>query len=323
MTEQEWRACQDFSRMLRFMTEDDGFIGHAGVRMATPRQLKMLVYAIVGREQADNWELADHPNTPGLWLDGWIRGMAGQPQAPAEFVRALLVLRDIVGNPFRPVTLPGALPKRHCQSCQALMTMTANHQHGLGLWHCSANKQHVTRAVTLEEMRLHKQGGCPWITPTVLSLAHAAYEERPGQCRLCKGKRFIDRPVICGPDTTEGEMRRIADEAGGPIPCPSCRNRIDDGRLDPVTLLAVADALEEAGCGDTEEKCHRCKGKDYFAEGDRMSDMFPSVCPTCGREPHQKGGGMVRIPNPVLTHLRSPGPHARGCWAVDLLLGKE
>ena len=25
----------------------------------------------------------------------------------------------------------------------------------------------------------------------------------------------------------------------------------------------------------------------------------------------------------VLDHLRSPGPHLRGCWAVDLLLGKH
>ena len=24
----------------------------------------------------------------------------------------------------------------------------------------------------------------------------------------------------------------------------------------------------------------------------------------------------------VLNHLRGPGPHVRGCWAVDLLLGK-
>jgi hypothetical protein len=24
----------------------------------------------------------------------------------------------------------------------------------------------------------------------------------------------------------------------------------------------------------------------------------------------------------LLGHLRSPGPHVRGCWAVDLLLGK-
>jgi hypothetical protein len=24
----------------------------------------------------------------------------------------------------------------------------------------------------------------------------------------------------------------------------------------------------------------------------------------------------------ILTHLRSPGPHVRGCWAIDLVLGK-
>lgn len=25
----------------------------------------------------------------------------------------------------------------------------------------------------------------------------------------------------------------------------------------------------------------------------------------------------------ILSHLRSPGPHARGCWALDLVLGNE
>src|SRR5437762_722095 len=25
----------------------------------------------------------------------------------------------------------------------------------------------------------------------------------------------------------------------------------------------------------------------------------------------------------ILDHCRSPGPHARGCWVVDLLLGRE
>ncbi|MBY0232978.1 MAG: hypothetical protein K2W96_27165 [Gemmataceae bacterium] len=24
----------------------------------------------------------------------------------------------------------------------------------------------------------------------------------------------------------------------------------------------------------------------------------------------------------ILSHLRSPGPHVRGCWALDLVLGK-
>jgi len=25
----------------------------------------------------------------------------------------------------------------------------------------------------------------------------------------------------------------------------------------------------------------------------------------------------------ILDHLRGPGPHYRGCWSVDLILGRE
>jgi hypothetical protein len=70
-----------------------------------------------------------------------------------------------------------------------------------------------------------------WLTPTVLSLAQSAYDERI----------------------------------------------MPSGELDPARLAVLSDALEEAGCDD----------------------------------------------NDILDHLRSPGPHVRGCWAVDLVLGKE
>jgi hypothetical protein len=69
-----------------------------------------------------------------------------------------------------------------------------------------------------------------WRTPTVLSLARAAYDDRP--------------------------------LPGAPL---------DNGRL-----AVLADALEEAGCSDDE----------------------------------------------LLGHLRPPDPHVRGCWALDLILGK-
>jgi hypothetical protein len=52
-------------------------------------------------------------------------------------------------------------------------------------------------------------------------------------------------------------------------------NIYGDRSFDRLPLLA--DALEDAGCTDTE----------------------------------------------LLTHLRSPGPHVRGCWALDLVLGKQ
>jgi hypothetical protein len=69
-----------------------------------------------------------------------------------------------------------------------------------------------------------------WLTPTVLALAEAAYDERV----------------------------------------------LPSGELDPARLSVLADALEEAGCADDD----------------------------------------------LLGHLRSPGPHVRGCWALDLILGK-
>ena len=49
------------------------------------------------------------------------------------------------------------------------------------------------------------------------------------------------------------------------------------GTLDNGRLAVLGDALEEAGCTDSD----------------------------------------------ILGHLRGPGPHVRGCWAVDLILGKE
>src|SRR5262249_51257501 len=88
------------------------------------------------------------------------------------------VIRDLLGNPFRPVNLMSV-----------------------------------------------------WLTPTVVSLAEAAYDERV----------------------------------------------LPSGELDQQRLAVLADALEEAGCTSGE----------------------------------------------ILEHLRSPGPHVRGCWVVDLILGKS
>ncbi|MBX4200796.1 hypothetical protein KW786_01565 [Candidatus Parcubacteria bacterium] len=70
-----------------------------------------------------------------------------------------------------------------------------------------------------------------WQTPTVTSLASAAYEER----------------------------------------------QLPSGHLDTARLAILSDAFEEAGCTSDE----------------------------------------------ILGHLRSPGPHIRGCWALDLVLGKS
>lgn len=91
--------------------------------------------------------------------------------------------------------------------------------------------------------------------------------------------------------------------------------RTGTGTLDNDALAVLSDALEEAGL--PEVKCNgKCSKYRYPGRytGDSVGFQW-WTCPDC------KGTG--RQPNPILAHLRSPGPHYRGCWATDILLGKE
>jgi hypothetical protein len=213
------------------------------------------------------------------------------------------LLRDVVGNPFRPVSLPVASRGGLCAAC-------ARGRHD----HCGA--QVSTSGIRCGCQVCWGAARCPWLTPQVLSLARAAYEDRPGRkCEHCGGL---------------GEFEADEFQPGGC--CPMCRGtgRIDDGSLDPLALLALADALEEAGC--VGEKCGGCKGAGGHwrcpnCHGEWRGDVGPD-CFVCGHPRLDRHGchscaGNGRLPHPLLAHLRSPGPHVRGCWVLDLILGKE
>jgi hypothetical protein len=94
-----------------------------------------------------------------------------------------------------------------------------------------------------------------------------------------------------------GTVRKLAQVA--------YEQRLPNGFLDPEKLKLLADAAEEAGCNEAAIVNH-------LRESDRpcpvvrwVSRRFhPQEC-VCA------GTGLV------------PVPHARGCWAVDLFLGKE
>jgi len=137
-----------------------------------------------------------------------------------------------------------------------------------------------------------------WLTPTVLALARAAYETgRP--CEQCRGSGFKH------PSWREGT-------------CPVCHGQGSDGLLDPVRLAILADALEEAGC-PTDEQCPACPGLGYGVQPEWTQEIPLYWCGQCDQRTRC-------ISNPLLAHLRSEGlagPHARGCWALDLILGKE
>jgi hypothetical protein len=87
--------------------------------------------------------------------------------------------------------------------------------------------------------------------------------------------------------------------------------RLPDGTLDPARLLVLADALEEAGCLEDSLLMH-LRGREPYAECSSCSKKAgtPVLCAACLR--NRAAGWMP---------LR--GPHVRGCWAVDLLLGEE
>lgn len=77
--------------------------------------------------------------------------------------------------------------------------------------------------------------------------------------------------------------------------------------LDPLTLSAIADALEEAGCGPV--SCREC-----IRGFTNVSIEYAARCPKCD---------CGKLPRPLLAHLRSPGPHYVGCHAVRALEGES
>lgn len=210
MTEQEWLTSEDAAAMLNRLRglRGDGtsapYVGgllpddwHHGKCLVSDRKLRLFVCACcraVRGKDSEGWrrfllavdqlELAADidPYASSALIDtyfhpDWDVSTLAQ-WAARDLPSAPDILREIIGNPYRPIELSPS-----------------------------------------------------WRTPTVLSLAHAAYDERI----------------------------------------------LPSGELDPARLAILSDALEEARCDD----------------------------------------------EAILLHLRSPGPHYRGMWSLDLVLGKE
>lgn len=218
MTEADWLASDDPGEMLRYLlevarprTEEGG----GGVPGTSDRKLRLWVaacrQAIAPGRTSWSYDL-DNLDYLHKAVSYWSR-LDNEDDHPV--LRRAVLLREVVGNPFRPVKLPAS-----------------------------------------------------WLTPDVLALAQAAYDDR--------------------------------DEVSG--------------HLDPVRLLILADSLEEAGC-PAEIVCEFCNGRGSFQTSGSYAE-----CPRCLGA---TGIGTGRVPHPLLAHLRSPGPHVRGCWAIDLILGKE
>ena len=154
------------------------------------------------------------------------------------------------------------------------------------------------------------------------------------------------RPVLCRWCAGDGLASHEDDEAK----CPVCggsggmplrwltptvhqlaQSIYDDRRWEDTGILA--DTLEEAGML-AEVACPKCHGSGTYTvqatnPGLSAANGYSTLttysewrgCRHCGGDYDKKGVGM--IPDPLLAHLRGPGPHARGCWAIDCILRKE
>lgn len=342
MTEYEWLASKDPAAMLSWATAPVPPGGHRPPRRhwyPSARKLRLCASAACGGQPqslqlcdlsdrfADgeipyaelesfrpshpdcSWPLRHEKNVHATILtinfDVFLNGQA-------------ILLREILGNPFRPVTLP------HVSDCAVCR--------GSGSFLLGSGED-------AERIPCHC---CPWLTPTVLSLAQAAYEERGRKCGRCGGSGVYHPNPI---------------QSRG---CPACQGtgRQQDGTLDPFRLAMLADALEDAGCAEpdtpariyvveggpscwfvaystpdlrqTSNRLHACDTKEgaiRWATGNCLVRKWvPPADPADLWAPwtHREGVGILpRSPHPIIAHLRSPGPHVRGCWTLDLILAKD
>jgi hypothetical protein len=327
MTEQEWLESTDPAAMLDWLTDEEPIIKPVP-RRPSDRKLRLFACACrwfrshpgvtVGiymehRQWVEEWidRGAPRENVDALDRDldpddvtgrkitqRWYL-LARDPLVPARIylhkdqagLQANL-LRDIIGNPFRPVALPTTkmtcnvcagfgghihlMDKRHSPppSPASAMNYEDYRQCGNDPWRRETDTKWL-KCASCDGVGVIA-GVCPWLTPTVLAVARGAYDERERQCENCDGLGVVPPRIK--------------------IQCGVCQGigRIQDGTLDPVTLAILADALEEAGC-DNQEILNHLRGRFW-------------VAPTDGSRVYW---------------MERPERHVRGCWALDLILGLE
>jgi hypothetical protein len=161
MTEQDWLASEDPMAMLRLLTGSDGLPRPKGTEhfrhWPGERKLRLWVEACRDCETARFPSQVYAPahgdlsnaRTFANALEAWQNPM----EAEVTMAERAALLREIVGNPWRPVT-----PLYHTISGQVRYSDSG-----------------ATRLGVDPDIQIP---ACPWLTPTVRLLAEAAYADR-------------------------------------------------------------------------------------------------------------------------------------------------
>lgn len=252
MTEQDWLTCESPRLML-----DACAVGATPLlkplserkRRLWVEACRLLNWPTIGATAA--W--GDLQSTVGLddAIYFWTSSRYGEKSLP--LAKRADLLRDIVGNPWRPVEM--SQQTISCEGCG-----------GEGGW-----------------------------------LRGDGIDTRWRDCHLCHGKGSRPGPRL----GITADVLAVAQAAYD--------STAEDGTLDSVRLSILADALEEAGCAEEPLLRHlrgqeRCPCRDEADRITRTTDRFAvASCGDCG------GNGW----------RSTPGSHVRGCWALDLVLGRK
>jgi hypothetical protein len=226
MTESEWLACTDPDKMLQYSHKKPSERKRRLFCCACCRRLWSLLTDQRSRKVIEVTEL-------------YVDGLTSKKEMDAAQAAAAAASKEVAEmapppRPNRRETRAGLMAVEAAWAAPRLSKLSAQFARR-AVWEAGQAEEEAFQCEILRDLF-----GNPfrpvsiepsWLTPTVTSLATAAYEER----------------------------------------------ELPSGHLDAARLGVLTDALEGAGCDNAE----------------------------------------------ILTHCCSGGEHVRGCWVVDLLLGKE
>lgn len=313
MTEQEWLTSDDIGAMLAFFTSEFSnkhkkfydrklvlfscSLHRANLPAFTDwdRNHKILNSLTHIENRANNLDYDKEIISQSFDLDNPFAETAswyfGSLKAAAD------KLRDIVGNPFNIISIN---TRKRCHKCKGELTLLRKK---------STADMSICKSCNELGPFWHDviKGDPPaWLTHQIKLLASAAYEELDTrECWNCAGcggwwdKESIDQWYTCNNCQSKGSVT------------------ID--KLSPEAISILTDALKEEGLEGLEMPCLRncfeVYGVRVYTESGRAYSSEAAKLCDCKH-------GKVYIESPVLTHLKTYPSHYRGCWAIDLILGK-
>jgi hypothetical protein len=238
MTEAEWLACTDLKTLLKRL------------RKKSQRKLRLLAVACCRRI----WHLFTHPDTQDAirTVEYYADGLTSQ----GKVIASRKCIKQAAREAARNAGLPQWQPEWSHPYSTALELVILYPRR----FDCSGISYKVALAVATADADPER-----WRNDNPVWAA-----EGRAHCHLGRDVfKSPFRPVTLDPTLLTPLIVSLAQAAYEARSLPS-------GELDSARLTVLADALEEAGCTNSD----------------------------------------------ILDHLRSPGSHVRGCWPLDLILGR-